>query len=313
MGANLIQAEYEQLDAVAARFGQRAEATNEMLRVLEQRSAVLIAGAWQGRGLQAFTTEMESAVLPAVRRLGDALSEGQRATVQINQLMRAAEEEAAEPFKSGESRQLPLENGSGLDSGDTHAATPTPPANNAPGFFRHFDLKGDGDILKFDFSEKSGSRRKFDPGLDVKYGVDGAVFGSPEGDGFSAVGGETGVQFGMGEDGFTAGAYGEVYAAQGQVDGVLLGDNELGWTAGVTGNALAADGFVGVRDNSFGAKIGATLVSVEGETGLNVAGYNISLTGEAGLKAEWGFKIGAENELDLPFISFGFKVGKAVE
>jgi hypothetical protein len=49
MSASLIQAEYDQLDQIAARFGQQAEASARLARLLEQRASVLIAGGWQER------------------------------------------------------------------------------------------------------------------------------------------------------------------------------------------------------------------------------------------------------------------------
>ncbi len=101
MSASLVQAEYEQLETVAARFGQQAENNAKLTRFLEQRTSVLIAGSWQGQGVEAFAAEMEAAVLPALRRLTDALQTGQRATIQISAIMRAAEEEAARPFMDG--------------------------------------------------------------------------------------------------------------------------------------------------------------------------------------------------------------------
>ena len=86
----------------------------------------------------------------------------------------------------------------------------------------------------------------------------------------------------------------------------MVGGKDLGVTGGVGGKALAAEAQLGLIDNQFGAKIGGTLVSAEGSVGLNVAGANVAVKGEIGLKAEAGFSIGAKGvEVKLPFISFG--------
>ena len=45
--------------------------------------------------------------------------------------------------------------------------------------------------------------------------------------------------------------------------------------------------------------------------GVNVAGVNVGVKGEIGLKAELGFKIGKETEIKLPFITIGFSFGGA--
>ena len=45
---------------------------------------------------------------------------------------------------------------------------------------------------------------------------------------------------------------------------------------------------------------------------MNVAGYNVGVSGEIGLKAEAGFQIGKDGvEIKLPLFSFGINFGKA--
>ena len=55
---------------------------------------------WIGRGSQAFFREMQSEVLPALRRLHKALQKANRVTKEIVQTMQHAEEEASSPFRS---------------------------------------------------------------------------------------------------------------------------------------------------------------------------------------------------------------------
>jgi WXG100 family type VII secretion target len=99
MGSDIIQAQYEQLEQIAVRFGQQAEAAAQTTQRAQQSMRALQAGGWEGRGAAAFFGEMERSVLPSMQRLSGALQQSQTVTRQIGQLMRAAEEEASRPFR----------------------------------------------------------------------------------------------------------------------------------------------------------------------------------------------------------------------
>jgi uncharacterized protein YukE len=60
-----------------------------------KQHAVLEGGDWIGEGAKQFYLEMNSQVLPTLKRLVLALEAANRTTVQINQIMKAAEDEAA--------------------------------------------------------------------------------------------------------------------------------------------------------------------------------------------------------------------------
>jgi WXG100 family type VII secretion target len=98
MTGNSIQADYEQLDAMAARFGQSAAATDELYNRIRHSAEDLAQDGWEGRGSAAFAAEMSGNVFPACARLTDALWEGQKAVRQIITVLRQAEEEAAALF-----------------------------------------------------------------------------------------------------------------------------------------------------------------------------------------------------------------------
>ncbi len=100
MTAAIIQAKYADLDAIAARFGQCVDDTNELQRRLQQRVQALTDGGWEGRGVAAFSSEMDSEVFPALQRLIQALDLARSVTLQIKELMQQAEEEAAAPFQA---------------------------------------------------------------------------------------------------------------------------------------------------------------------------------------------------------------------
>ena len=176
------------------------------------------------------------------------------------------------------------------------------------------------------FSNELDIDGKSSPAVGIKYKFyEGSLFKTPEKKVESnifgipvhgkmqgkVVAGEAGAQVGLGEKGYTAGAYGDFYALKGEADGVL-GTKNAGLTGGVGAKGAGFEGFVGLKDNQFGAKVGVNLASVDGSAGLNIAGVNARVKGEVGLKAELGFEVGAKGvEAKLPFVSFGISFGAA--
>jgi WXG100 family type VII secretion target len=297
--ADEIRVDYAQLQQVAAQFSRQATAVSQMQQQLKRKMGQL-QSAWVGQGSGAFFSEMNDKVLPATNRLCRALQDASKTTRQIAQLMEQAERDAAALFR-GEAisgTQGAVGNGGGEGS-----------AGGKPSFWDGFSFKGKGKIWEFDRAN-TDQPSKFDPGVIVRYGVSGAVVGSPDAEGFSVLGGSAGAQAGVTSKGFQVGPYAEGYVAQAKTEGVW-GDENLALTGGGTVKALAAEGFAGIRNNSFGASIGGTLISVKGEAGTNVAGVNVGVTGEVGLKAELGLQVGQETKLKLPFLTVGFAFGKA--
>ncbi len=99
MSADIIQVQYDQLEQIAVRFGQQAEVAAQTQGRVQQSLRALQSGGWEGRGAAAFFGEMSSEVLPALSRLGAALQQAQQVTRQISSVLRAAEEEASQPFR----------------------------------------------------------------------------------------------------------------------------------------------------------------------------------------------------------------------
>ncbi len=97
--ADEIRADYPRLRQVAAQFVNHANAVRQVQQRI-QRSSQDLQGAWTGRGSQAFFAEMTTEVLPALQRLSSALYRAQAVTLQIGQVLQAAEEEAARPFRT---------------------------------------------------------------------------------------------------------------------------------------------------------------------------------------------------------------------
>ena len=111
--AAIIQANYEQLEAISQRFAERSQAIGELRRGMAQRVEALRGDGWVGKGADQFVQEMEGEVLPACQRLSDALAEASQVTLQIRDILRRAEEEAAALF-AGEMAGDNAEEGKGF-------------------------------------------------------------------------------------------------------------------------------------------------------------------------------------------------------
>jgi hypothetical protein len=127
-----------------------------------------------------------------------------------------------------------------------------------------------------------------------------------------AIGGETSLGFGVTESGkFFVGAFGDVYLAK-ITDTKVIGDQDLGFTDETEIEVLSAEGFAGYKDEKIGFKVGVNVISAEREIGMNIAGYNVGVSGEIGLKWEWGFEFGSKGaEVSFPFASIGLSFGGA--
>jgi WXG100 family type VII secretion target len=123
MGSEIIQAQYDQLEQIAVRFGRQSEATAQMTRRVEQSLRSLQAGGWEGRGAAAFFREMDRVVMPSTHRLTAALQQGGSVTRSIAEVLRQAEEEAAAPFKGGYAA-APAQPGGHVGGGEPIATTP---------------------------------------------------------------------------------------------------------------------------------------------------------------------------------------------
>jgi WXG100 family type VII secretion target len=293
-----------------------------------QRFQTLEQGGWLGRGADSFFGEMAGETFPALERLIAALDEAQSVTLEAKQLLEQAEEEAASVFGNGAAGpngsqpgpQSPSSAGPGGSPSST-LGQPVPVASPGGGsIWDHLRMKGG--LWSFDSAKEGGSRRggKFNPEIKATFGIEeSSVWGSPKGDSMAAIGGyaEAGVKLSL-EDGVMVGAGGEYYTVKGDWDTALVGDKEFGVTGGVGFKGLSAEGFAGVqfddKDKRIGATVGVNLVSVEGSVGGNVAGVNVSVAGEVGLKAELGFELGKKGiAIKLPFVSFGLKFGGGVD
>jgi WXG100 family type VII secretion target len=87
MSANIVQAQYETLDTIAARFNARAEATTDMHSHIMRGFEALTQDGWEGKGVAAFSTEMHGEIFPAVQRMTHALQEAQAVTLEAKAIL----------------------------------------------------------------------------------------------------------------------------------------------------------------------------------------------------------------------------------
>ena len=95
MSANTVRADYEALTQVGQQFSRQTDATRRTLEQLKRNMDVLQRGDWQGQGADKFYEEMNSAVLPSMQRLVNALDSAGHRTQDISRIMQEAEDEAA--------------------------------------------------------------------------------------------------------------------------------------------------------------------------------------------------------------------------
>lgn len=299
MSQLIIQLNYVELQQIAKAMQGESQDIIQLHSTVRSRMEAL-KNDWIGDAANAFFREMDGKLLPATQRAGQAMNESEAVLNRIIRIIHDADMETADyfrgfddNFKSDLSRILPF----------------MPPTSWLKGF--HIDGFGgfDGSIL-----ENSGSDGKLIGGK-PELGVEGKIgVGNQWHDGGAYQLGkwDLGVKGGLGEKGFSAGLYGEFDAFKAEATGVV-GSSIFGFT--VTGGASAgsADGFVGLKDNDFGASVGGSLVAGEVGLGFNIAGFNIRLVGGVGAGAELGFQIGDDTRVKLGPFKLGLSFGKALE
>jgi WXG100 family type VII secretion target len=98
MSAPTVRSDYDQLKNVAQTFSSQSETLNGMNQNVRSCFDTLQGGDWIGPGATAFFKEMNDSVLPTLKRLQQAMSESNRITTQISQIMKGAEESSSKCF-----------------------------------------------------------------------------------------------------------------------------------------------------------------------------------------------------------------------
>lgn len=96
-----VRADYDGLAKITQSFSRQAAETEKTIQSVQRGMQTLQSGDWVGQGARAFYTEMEQEVIPSLRRLASALTQAERVTRQVSQIMKQAEEEAASYFQIG--------------------------------------------------------------------------------------------------------------------------------------------------------------------------------------------------------------------
>jgi WXG100 family type VII secretion target len=95
MTAELIRAQYDQLQAVSVSFDDERDRIYALHGRLLRQVDILRRGGWQAEGADDFYRQMDADVLPGVERLRSALEQAGSVTRQIIMLLQNAEEDAA--------------------------------------------------------------------------------------------------------------------------------------------------------------------------------------------------------------------------
>jgi WXG100 family type VII secretion target len=122
MAAPKVRSDYDQLARIARAFAENSRATQATLHRLKGNVEALRAGDWVGTGASAFYREFDQSINPTLTRLVNALASAQAITLQISQVMKAAEDEAAACFRLPGSGQTATGLGAAAGGVDNAAA-----------------------------------------------------------------------------------------------------------------------------------------------------------------------------------------------
>ena len=317
MAVAIVQANYEDLAQIAARWHQQHETSEALDRRLKAALQPLEQGGWIGLGAAAFFSEMRGEVLPAIARLSAALEIAQSVTLEIREQMRQAEEDAANPFKTKGEHGPDAGSGGGGGKGDGGGGGgggggdgKGGGGDDKKGLPSWDTTKGKFTFLQYD-AKKGGWNNPSELGF--RYAVKEDAFGKLGRDPNDHWKIDAGAyEGGFGADGSLVGGYLGISGIKAETEGII-GDENLGLVGDATLKVASGEVLAGwdLEKRRFGVNAGFTVASVEGEVSANVAGVNVGVTGEVGLKFEVGLAWDNGPQVKLPFFSLGFSFGKA--
>ncbi len=97
-----VRANHDELSQIARQFETERAAVQKTTTSLQRAMETLENGDWIGKSAKAFYGEMNSSVLPAMKRLERALDKASRTIGRVGQIMRGAEGEAAQVLDGSE-------------------------------------------------------------------------------------------------------------------------------------------------------------------------------------------------------------------
>lgn len=95
MANQMTRGNYDELKTIQSKWQQEAESINQMNSNLSSCIQTLESGDWIGQGAKAFLQEMNSDVMPSLRRLQKALAAASKNTGNIAKEIKAAEDETS--------------------------------------------------------------------------------------------------------------------------------------------------------------------------------------------------------------------------
>jgi len=95
-----IRVDYDMLKKIADVFRQKETDAQQVIQKLTGPLETLKGGDWIGLGADAFYAEMDNEILPAMKKLQNAMSEGDRVSKEIERLQHETENSITALFVS---------------------------------------------------------------------------------------------------------------------------------------------------------------------------------------------------------------------
>jgi WXG100 family type VII secretion target len=99
ISVQVFRLDYDQMKNIGGSFRGQEAATQQTIQKLTKVIEQLRGGDWIGVGATAFYNEMDSEVLPALKRLQNAMTEGDKASKDIEKLQHDAESSIESLFR----------------------------------------------------------------------------------------------------------------------------------------------------------------------------------------------------------------------
>jgi WXG100 family type VII secretion target len=320
MPASVVRTNHEELKQIAQLFDQEADAIGALLQNISQAKSALQGGGWVGKAATAFQQELDSSVLPSLKRLQRALEQAQQTSQAIATRMRRCETDAAQQLQDREDFTiLPVGGSDGSLPGGEGVSIGQPVGGSGgslpgtgeigipggempsggsggslPGGEGDWSIGGEFDLGPISGEGSIGALRGSitdDPGLGGS--VDGEVLGSDltlsqdvlglwaTETSLSGEASTLGGSAGIGLNGGLQGAFVEVAGGQLAVEG-QIGGGEDGWfRQDFAIDVVAVDGFVGHHDSDFGLGGSATLIGASNAWVLGTKNLGLTFGVEA--------------------------------
>lgn len=98
--ANEVKIEYDQMQNITSIFEDHSQRAQSLLQKINAQVETLRGGAWIGVNADKFYREMDNDMMVSLQRLIKAFDESAQTTARIEQVLRAAEDEASAIFRT---------------------------------------------------------------------------------------------------------------------------------------------------------------------------------------------------------------------